>query len=64
MSDAAHEHEWGQWFKRDVHELEPGDVTRSRWCACGAYEMWTKNEPVTTSRDLSYRVEVPDGDER
>jgi hypothetical protein len=63
-AQAKHEHEWGEWYRADERTVEPGDVTRSRWCACGAYEMWTKNDPVVTSRDLSYRVEVPGDNER
>jgi len=47
----GHEHEWGEWFYPVQHN-EEGDVTRSRWCACGAYEMWTR-----TSRDLDYHGE-------
>ena len=34
-----HEHEWGPWFLKEQRELQPGDVIRTRWCECGAYDM-------------------------
>ena len=37
----GHLHSWGSWYYPPIAK-EIGDITRSRWCDCGAYEIWRR----------------------